>query len=73
MTPYTPDLDLSPLPTKCCAACIFFGYPAANDDRQYGKCRYDAPKPGGQEREQKPITTVGEFVKLVLVPSMDQN
>ena len=34
---------------------------------------YDVVKAGSQDREQKPVTTVGEFVKLVLIPSMDQN
>ncbi len=34
---------------------------------------YDVAKPGSQDKEQKPVNTVGEFVKLVLIPSMDQN
>ncbi len=34
---------------------------------------YEAPKPGGQqgEKESKDLKTVGEFVKFVLIPSMD--
>ena len=34
---------------------------------------YDVAKAGSQEKEQKPVNTVGEFVKFVLIPSMDQN
>ena len=34
---------------------------------------YEAPKPGGQpnEKETRDLKTVGEFVRYVLIPSMD--
>jgi hypothetical protein len=34
---------------------------------------YEAPKPGGQqgEKESRDVKTVGEFVRFVLIPSMD--
>jgi hypothetical protein len=55
--------------------------PFENDPTPVPKCdkddacdwTYEAPKPGGQpnEKETRDLKTVGDFVKFVLIPSMD--